>query len=136
MTNTDTTQTTQGYMNADGSTRPFPWWYCLFIIVSSTVCFPFLLSWHVDDLFFRRAHLQRWLVILSIGLLQCGRVLFAWVAFQVVWTWLAVVIALTLTRRIYITACYRWPLIEGDADLMKYFALSKGREHGACRKMP
>ncbi len=34
MTNTDTTQTTQGYMNADRSRRPSPWWYCLFIIVA------------------------------------------------------------------------------------------------------
>ncbi len=34
MTNTDTTQTTRGYMNADGSMRPSPWSYCLFIIVA------------------------------------------------------------------------------------------------------
>ena len=34
MTNTDTTQTTRGYMNADRSTRPSPWSYCLFIIVA------------------------------------------------------------------------------------------------------
>jgi hypothetical protein len=66
----------------------------------------------VENLFFRRAHLQRGLVILSVGLLQCMRALFGWAVYQVAWTWLGWVVGLTLAWRIYNTGTVWWALIE------------------------
>lgn len=105
----------QGFVNADGSPRPFPWWYCLMIVGIATILFPLLLGTLVDRLFFRRAHLQRWSVILSVGLLQIMRVLLALVIFKVAWPWLAWILSLMLVWRIWNVANVWWALIEAPA---------------------
>jgi hypothetical protein len=105
----------RGYLNADGTPRPFPLWYCLLIVVIATVFFPLLFTGWVDSPFFRRAHLQRWTVIFSVGLLQLMRAVLGWVISQVAWTWLAWILVPLLIWRIWTTANVWWMLIEKPA---------------------
>ena len=106
--------TGRGYVNADGSPRPFPFWHCVWIVVMSSVFFPVLFSGIPDRVLFQRAHLQRWTVVFFVGLLQVMRLLFAWVVITFAWTWLAWVVGLLLGVRVFKTANVWWPLIEGS----------------------
>jgi hypothetical protein len=102
------------YFNADGSPRPFPFWYCMVLVGLIGLFFPFLFSGLAERLFFKRAHLQRWTAVFSIGLVQLMRVALGWVAWKFAWAWLAWVIVLFLTRRVYKTALVWWAVIEGE----------------------
>lgn len=103
------------YLNADGSPRSFPWWYYLLLVGIASVFFPLLLTGWIDNLFFKRAHLQRWTVILAVGLLQIMRLLLAWVVWELTWTWLAWIVGIMIVWRVWNTANVWWALIEDPA---------------------
>ena len=114
-TTTVTTTSNEGYVNADGSVRPFPWWYSLMIVGIATLFFPLLFTGWIDSPFFRRAHVQRSSVILSVGMLQLMRAALAWVIWKAAWTWLAWILFPLLLWRIWKTAMLWWALVENEA---------------------
>jgi hypothetical protein len=109
-----------------GWNRPLEWWKHLVVVCVATVCFPVLLTSLPDELFLRRAHVQRWLVIISVGLLQFVRCLFAWLVWQFAWRWLAWVVGVVLILRVWNTANAWWSLIEDPAT----WSIKKNRAGG------
>jgi hypothetical protein len=105
----------RGYVNADGSPRPFPLWYCLKLVGIYSVFFPLLMGETADSIFFRRAYLQRKTVMFSVALLQIMRALLAWVVWNYAWTWIAWVIVPILVWRIWKTSNLWWSLLENPA---------------------
>ena len=101
-----------GYVDADGTPRPFPLRYCLLLVGLATFCFPVLLTGWVDIAFFRRARVQRGAVILSVGLLQLTRAALALLIWRAAWTWLAWILVPLLVLRIWRTAHVWWDVIE------------------------
>jgi hypothetical protein len=94
------------------ASEPFKWSRVPLILLITTVCFPMLWSWRMEDMFFRRVHLQRGLAIVGVGLIQLQRVVVAALAWEYAWPWLAWLVCITLTWRVLKTAMIWWEVIE------------------------